>query len=135
MIVTFASLLPRTGRPARSMREDGSAIRSIFSICAKVFLSFESMKSNVVVWVEVFNATGRVSNPGTSLGLTSPTMISTDGGMLYCERNWFSIRRFNGRVGCSKAVTVAGGCACAAQLAIRNKTLSDLNTQDNVKPS
>src|SRR5437016_492629 len=96
MIVTLASLLPRTGRPARSMRDAGSTVISNFSRCASVFLSFESRNSRGVVRVAVFKDTGSVSKPVMSLALTSPIVISTDGGILNCERSWFSILRLSG---------------------------------------
>src|SRR5437868_7776498 len=124
MMVTLAFLLPRTGRPVRSILLTGSELMSVLSKRASVFPSLEIRKSIVVLRVLLSSVTGRVSKPGKSLGLRAPMLISTLGGTLNWLRIWLAIRRSAGEVGAE-----VGAGAWAEHPTARSITNSELRSQ------
>src|SRR5579859_1981204 len=93
MIVTLASGLPRTGRLATSILNEGSLTRSKVSRRASLVLSEEMRNSTGVVFGPWVRMTERLSYPGIWLGFRGPRSKLYSGGMLNLERTMTSIRR------------------------------------------
>src|SRR5438477_8746389 len=116
MIVTLASGLPRTGRLATSILNEGSLTRSKVSRRASLVLSAEIRKSTGVVLAPCVRRTERLSYPGIWLGFLGPRSTLYSGGMLNLERTMTSMRRVSaGSVG-------AGVVDWALQPAARART-------------